>query len=450
MSFDRGANKYRISYPADAYFADSECSRILDPFHAFYVPEFDGNEFSLGLSVDSLITATAVNSGITATQELNMIKDSKFQVDHEGIIYDYASFYYPRFPGMDPVICVIIDEYQYLCSVSLGGNIYGVPVFNHFGSEIDRPVLCTCPPSSEAAEDVCNGFIFLSGIIFYEYDNTVSSDESILSMLNLALGVEGAALIKAAYNATYDAVQDNVYRNDSGWREKTYEFCSEAANPGTRCSVASLLIANDGNEISDYFYPLYPGACSDSFTLSDSVQKKIMNSPPVDLTEIYEDCMNNKIDVINNSIGLTAGTVGAYLPVVVVLFVVGIQLWVMKNGGPLAQSYRSSDKQEVLDFLALNLLLARDGKYTLSEDEASIILRLKEELGSKPEIRRFRIENTSTVSDEHSETSSAVSQDGIELKGRQSSNLAALVKDRFIHKNEFIANPMYAAAGDKT
>jgi hypothetical protein len=458
--YDRGANKYRMEYSAAEYLADKNCTRILNPFHVKYMPVYDQDSFRIEVSVDSIVTATAINLGILVATELHLVKNTLSTVEHKGKIFEYGSFYYPRFPGMEAIICVIKGDQEYACSLSLGNNLYGLPVFNHFGSNITTPTPCNClgDKSNELLTQLCNQFTFLPGLVFYEWDYPATEAESLTSLLNLILDAEvsGTTLTANAFYATNDAVNlVNLQKNDSDWRKDVYAFCNDVAEPNTRCSVSSFFIGHETSEISDFFYPLYYGACNDSFTVSKDIQKKIKENPPLKLVEGYSTCKNKDFEVFNNSVGVTTGNIGAYFPILIILFVIGQQLFSPSK----VQTYSKDEKQAVIDFLALHLLLARDNRYTPSEAEAeaSIIVRLKSELGSAAAVKRFHSDNERKQKQMSSNSNST--ELGMEMVGEEtdrdssgrtkSTMVKDLVKERLAYRNDYIENPLFVEKEDE-
>lgn len=438
-SYDRGANKFRIEYSATDYLSDETCTRILNPFHVKYQPLFDLDAFRIDISVFSIVTATALNLGIISSYELENVKGTLSEIEHNGVTYEYGSFYYRRFPGMDPIICVLRGDGDIACAVSIGNLLYGFPVFNHFGSNVTDPTPCSCPTSSDLQTAAyCNRFTFLPGLVFYEWNALASSNDSLTSLLNLMLdsATSVSKITDQAFFATNDAVNPaNIHKKNSEWRENAYSFCDKYAVPNTRCSVSSFFVDKDEiYTISEYLYSLYNGACTDTFTVSKDIQNKIMDNPPTKLVEEYETCRNKDFEVFNNSVGVTAGNIATYFPILIMLFVIGQKLLFPSD----VQTYSKDEKQAVVDFLALHMLLARDGLYYTSKEQ-SIIKRLTTELGSAAAVKRFHGKDGTERREQLQETQSSIE---LVSDSRQKSDI---VKERLTFKNDYVENPLFVA-----
>jgi hypothetical protein len=193
------------------------------------------------------------------------------------------------------------------------------------------------------------------------------------------------------------------------------------------------------------------GSCNDSFSIPKASQEKLKNNPPVELNEVYYNCRNSDRSVFIDSIGVAAGAMGLYVPLIVFMTLLLLRAYSRHKRQTVATTYSNDEQQEVLNFLAFNLLLARDGKYELETDEyKSIVHQLRAELGKRAAIRRFYADdNKEADSSEVSRSESKPSEGGdVELSAvNDQGGLKSVAKaqaKRAADKISYISNPMFS------
>lgn len=247
--------------------------------------------------------------------------------------------------------------------------------------------------------------------MFYSNPNGGSLDSFIDFVLGS--GYSPSDVFELSFNATYDAANvKNVHRNDIAWRYRAFEFCSKAEIANSTCGIVSFYTGDSDYAVTDYYYPVYWGSCNDSFTVSQEIQEKMISSPPTEFTEIYLECRHGFLEVLNNSIGLAMGNLALYIPIVVFIATCLMTIYTKWRHVEVAHTYTSEEKNDILQYFAFNMLLARDGYYryqsngkpssTGSEVDAasprlplSLVIALKDELSVNAGISRFYHDNES-------------------------------------------------------
>lgn len=213
-----------------------------------------------------------------------------------------------------------------------------------------------------------------------------------------------------AYNISKDAIhfgEDDYFSSPE--RAAHYDFCTVVE--GVPCSILTIHTSASGfYGVSEDYYQIPYGHCNDSVTVSDEAQAS-MSVPPVPLTENYLECHRTLTDTLLTSVGIAVGNVLSVRSALVIFFSFLLARYTSSGAAsrsgtahrnPTSQyvTYGSIERDKVLQYLAFNLLLARDGKYrgpkrhdaslesgTYSED--SPLANLAKELEAHPTVRRF-------------------------------------------------------------
>jgi hypothetical protein len=194
---------------------------------------------------------------------------------------------------------------------------------------------------------------------------------------------------------------------------------------------------------------VFYGSCNDSFSIPKASQEKLKNNPPVELSEVYYNCRNSERTVFADSIGVAAGAMGLYVPLLVFMTLLLLRAYSRHKRQTVASTYSKDEQQEVLNFLAFNLLLARDGKYELETDEyKSIVHQLRTELGKRAAIRRFYADDNEEADSSEVSKSKSKSSEDVELSAvNNHGDLKSLTKaqaKRAAEKVSYISNPMFS------
>lgn len=150
-SFDASNYLLSLVFDANEFMSNDQCVSIINPTYLGYNAIYDGNDFSIGIDVRSLMTTLSINNLVIPLESLSVMPDQLFSYDYANITYAFGKYYDPRYPGMKPVSCISNNEildaegyaFQY-CFFSLKANQYALPLFNHFGYDVHEPSYCEC------------------------------------------------------------------------------------------------------------------------------------------------------------------------------------------------------------------------------------------------------------------------------------------------------------------
>ena len=398
--FDYSNGLLKIRYSYQQYNSSQICRNIALPEHLGYVPFIDHETFKLDIDVRSLMTVMAVNTGILGFFELQIIPNTYREVEIDGLVLSYDLYYFPTFPNMAPFYCTVNNvtgdindsNSSAICTLSIG-NFQALPVFEHVGKNYEQPTPCSC--GSEIVS-FCNYFNFLSGLIFYEFNNSeVYKDNTFgyADIFRLAKEYDFSLyqLNSDAFNASWDAaIGTNIYKDDREWRRRSYEFCSNATSRG--CSFLSVLLSeSDKQSVSEYYYQIRYGACNDTMSISQSATQKLIDTIPINPEELYFECRRTPLDSLYAAFGVTVGNI-MLLRFGLMVFLMGFLMlqrqWFKFLGAP--NTFTTFEKNKVLQFFAFQLLLARDAENDAAEPaNGSIVKQLQQELGSIEKTERF-------------------------------------------------------------
>lgn len=379
---------------------------------------------------------------------------------------------------MSSLICYGDDSVGFTCAIEIGinchttcaiclikagfigdGGVVGYPLFDHAGFDTSNPRSCVCGVGpSEFDLIACNEFRLLGGVLFFSDEGGYSLD----SFFEFVLfsGYSATDIHELAFNISFDtAIKTNKYKNDVAWRNSSFDFCTKSEIFNASCGVLGFYTGGYDFAVSEYYFPVYRGACNDSFTLPTEVQEKLKSSPPAKFTEIYLECRNGFFEVINISIGLAMGNLAMYIPAAVFLATCLMALYSRIFHVTMAKTYTAQERDDILQFLAFNLLLARDGHYKFNPgpdghsikgqgnfelSSNSIVTALKDELAVKAYISRF----ISVAPDNPTSNHEKKSEMGVELAeiggGVES---AAKMTDTYelnerLKSSDYIENPL--------
>jgi hypothetical protein len=190
---------------------------------------------------------------------------------------------------------------------------------------------------------------------------------------------------------------------------QSFEFCRVEAS---HCRLLSVVMVDGfqvvdgevyhpGSEytVSDNYYQVRYGACNDSFTIALSSQKKLTTNPPFPLEEPYYRCRETKAAALITAWGVSSGNMSTIVPVLVLLILTLFITFSKMRFRPIPETYSSDEREAVLDYLAFNLLLIRDKRYTPAggaagsahqqQRDASPLTELYQELGRHEKIPKF-------------------------------------------------------------
>lgn len=261
----------------------------------------------------------------------------------------------------------------------------------------------------------------LKGFLFYYVDYNERTDSVPSSLVKLSKLIDIYAgterkldLNVDAYNISKEAIhfEDDDYFQSSE-RNNYYDFC---IIDGTPCSVLSIYTASNDKRhgVSKDYYQIPHGHCNNTMTLSPEAQEK-MELPPIPLTENYLECRRTLQDTLFTSVGIAVGNVLSVKSGLVLFFTFLLARFTTnkkKAGGKSRvkfSTYGQVERDKVLQYLAFNLLLARDRKYPSDvnsplknrnhfdaeqghksgHSSSSLVIKLAKELETHPNIKRF-------------------------------------------------------------
>lgn len=373
-TFDRSNAVLTIQYSYSQFMLpSSQCSSILNPSHVGYDADINGDYFRIKIDINTYATALSVNNRLIHAEDLQLIPRSTFDQDFDGSTIQLSLYNYDRFPNMDPLTCyngTTQDSAIFLCSLNIGNNMQGFPVFNHMGSNSTTPSYCDCN-STLGTSDACNAFDLIAGLILFEYEDAETYSKNIDEFLRFTLTYDYSKDInKEAYNASFNTVNVKHSRSDrnQNWDASVFDFCNLSNT--TRCTLIATRLFDDTQTITDYYYPLEHGSCNDSFILPFATQFKIVTNPPVQLDEIYYECRNSNYEAFNSALGISMGNMTIYIPILLMVLIFFFRLFISWKKLSILETYSKEDINEVLNFVGFNLLLARDKRYKRSQTQS--------------------------------------------------------------------------------
>ena len=275
--------------------------------------------------------------------------------------------------------------------------MYVWPFFIHSGANLTEPVFCNCSQSYGKSYQ-CNQFNFLIGMIFY---NDLDGLTSQSSLTTLAASGDALDLMHKSFNPSFAAVNEFEKKHDPVWRKNAYEFCNQGR---VNCSMLTInafdLTGLYLSTVTDNNYQLTNGSCVESFRISEEAQDRLASTPPAELKEIYYTCTTKEQDALISALGISLSYIMAARSGVIVALGVLFILWRRKQGPNVPRAYSSNEKEAILEYFALNLLLSRDGH--LNSIDHGIITQMRQELQSSKELSKYYIRKpVSSSSDEN-------------------------------------------------
>jgi hypothetical protein len=281
-SFDSVTGIISLAYNYEQYSNNPVCNSSLPPALAGYVAETDFNTFKIDVDVRSIVTAIAVNTGFIAINQLVEIPALHVVYPFEGMNYDVNVYYDQKYTGMEPISCIkVYDAVSGLnntnCVVTITGNLYAIPLFNHYGTSYTMPIPCNCSTATpeELADSSysCNVFSLLAGVLFYP---TASQDDlirlwttvGVVTANGVTSNPTNADSFTAQFIGSYfgRTSPNRTLFDTPEYRESAYNFCTVPGNSGP-CSLVtfSLFDTHVRNwAVTNYYYQLTNGACSNS------------------------------------------------------------------------------------------------------------------------------------------------------------------------------------------
>jgi hypothetical protein len=377
-SYSVASGILELFFSHDSFMDDPQCASLLTPEYIGYDPITTNNLLHLRFDVRTLVTSLAINIGILSLSSVEKIgnTDTSFPYEYEGIVYsvNVSKFYDPRYPGMKPVTCLVDSLFPSTCIIELY-NIIALPVFRHRGLSNEYPLNCNCTEvvrdlSFEDPAHPCNVFAFLAGLLYYNNPNPAA-----LFSLFVRNGFQ--RLHDASFEPLFVASafgRSSPYQAyfDSAYMQKIYDFCASPSYGYCSFITFSLWDENDYNyAVNEYYYQLPLGACRDTLSTSRESWQKLIETPFAPLDQEYVVCRATTQNALINSVGVSASNLGILAPITVLLVLGCVYAYQRCTGRYVPRGYTQANKDEVLDQLAVLLLLVKNGKLQ-EQKQASI------------------------------------------------------------------------------
>eukprot|EP01039_Chlorochromonas_danica_P002655 gene2655-2899_t len=353
---------------------DSICSWAATPQNFGYNGFVDAGKVQISIDVRALITSYAVNEGILGLHQLEEIVASRKTFPYlapDGLVYDIniSSFYDPRYPDMTYLTCLTDNFLPTACIIEMG-EIIALPVFHHSGRSMAEPIPCDCqdPDIGDLSDPhhPCYIFTLMSGILYYNVDGpdplfelamryslpTVAKKAFLPMFLSSAFGLSSPNRASLYSDASLSEAFDWCYHGSSGY-----------------CHVVTFTSWDYYRvdfSVNEYYHQLQHGACRDTFSTSSDQWQRLVSTPFAQLSQEYTVCKQSLYNSVINSVGVASANVSLFSPLVIILFL-WLALVVQKcSGHAWPRGYHQRDKDELIDDLAVTLLLLRDGKLSSS------------------------------------------------------------------------------------
>lgn len=267
-TFNPSTGVMQVTYNLQDYTTNPTCSENGSPAQFGYSSISRSSTFSINFDIRTLITVVAINNKVTDPVDLQLVDHTMYRVGED--LYYSASFVDPRYPGMEPTLCLFNNDGVPSCLLSIG-SMYALPVFNHIGASYTTPGQCNCttqfPDGNKNYSDPCNQFNFLTGFVYWP------ASAGPLAALELVLEYSPQQLSDFAYLPMYVAGAFGVASperdsfNSAAQRAQMYEFCNSATyGPCSIATFSSFDASYSSHAVSTNFYTVVYGACTDTMS----------------------------------------------------------------------------------------------------------------------------------------------------------------------------------------
>eukprot|EP01038_Epipyxis_sp_PR26KG_P011585 gene11585-15517_t len=412
-----------LSYEYDDFISNPSCNTTLVPDYFGYTSGYSQSKFTITVDSRSVFTAIAINNRILDVNSIVEIIQKRANYTYNNHTYPYSSFYDPRYPGMDPIFCfngaagdwyIITEEHPFFCMVA-AGTTFAMPIFSHSGLTTQYPVACNCTELEILSELLkinstygteyanylfnCNSFQFFTGLVLWPNLFANSPDPFIESYIeNVGYSQYSNRVFTSTFYSsvlTFSSIYKNDFMNPN-IRSKIFDFCN---NPlYGNCSIIAFTSYDYSQAsnwaISDFNYQLNNGACSSAIIGTYEEWNNLVKTPFAPLSQQYEICRNNPTRVFQNQLGSAVGNIGIIAPVAAMTILFFIYIYQSVTGINIPKSYAKSEKDASLDELSVALLLARDQKLSILDNENNEYLRESEISVTPQDTDKFSISKT--------------------------------------------------------
>jgi len=350
--------------------SDRTCNSTVNPKQLGWSKEITGNVFTMTLDVRTLFSCMAVTLLVNGDDTLDYFVNIRIVAEgtFNGVTYQAIDKYDTQYPGMAPMTCIGPKggaSSDWNCVIRMG-NSYGIPFFNHQGSNPNYPTKCDCtnPSLTSIPPDAnmffyCNKFDFLSGIIVYDIGKNTTATRGysddfkpfvpLLEVFYVQPSVSAkecndkvfypafAALAVQANTTTgYQSSYGSVYRSHS-WRDSYYNFT--ATNSFGYGSIVLWRAFSDYDKsVTSNFFQLANGACADVAYHSEAFDR-FKTISWGNLEEDFYRCTQTAQNAVFSSLGVSTGTASALAPVIaMILIYITMSIMTIAGHKPLVAS----------------------------------------------------------------------------------------------------------------
>jgi len=390
-SVDRSTGVVSVTFNRADILADPLCSSAIDPDTFPYDFMSQPREQTLELDMRSAFTAAAVNRGAISLSELDIVTNNQHAHIFEGLqTRVFADF---RLTSAAPIWCslvpkegnifnpefVVADDYSNvnpLCILAMK-NLFVFPFVDHFGTGQEgippQPCECNGMPESERSDpfNPCNMFDFVTGFMFFPKIDILSSwvVASIFAepeRLRDSKFTFNASVFTSAYGLSREASEPGFNLTSPESLSAAFDFCTydDPTVGKTSCSMLTVTQYDSGvkgRTVSPYSNQIFAPACSDIFTVNESVWADLVATPFAELNYPYQECHRSPRDAIIEQAGIAFGNLSLIAPAIILLILVMSKGINVLFGIP--PSHPDHEVKEVLNEWASLLLYERDNKF---------------------------------------------------------------------------------------
>eukprot|EP01034_Spumella_vulgaris_P035295 gene35295-biopygen30033 len=353
-AFDKATGFMSLTLNYKDFTAEPKCVEALNPELFGYNTLTKPDDFSIFYDIRTLITGNAVNRKLLQLPQLVEITKYRTTLNYNGTILSMRKYYDPKFAGMDPLLCAIVQGYEPFCTPQIG-DVTMFPIFHHLGNNLTSPEKCDCKvvTQAELADPThnCNVFRFLSGYIF----SNNPFDAAYMFTLRVVKFKTFEALHSAAYPAMYIASSYGqnsplaAQLNSPESLTEAFDFCTVGATTCSMITFTSYDITATSWAVSEYYTLVQNGACRDTITPSVEDWAKLVNTPYGPLVQNYQQCSYDMLTTLQNQAGIAVGNIQIVAPLCVAFLMIITWLHKWWNKVPLDESYSKQEKDSALD-----------------------------------------------------------------------------------------------------
>ena len=344
VTYDRSTARMTATIAEAEFESSSKCQQAIEPAQLGYSGYASGPTISVGVDLHSLTIAYGISSGSVTMESFTLIVDplfGDFDVYYGDDEYHLQIGIDEKFPGMDPVYCLLPDQrhnesstylFETLCVIKVFDQ-YVYPFFNHgglayhpsHGFDANTPLMCKCSDGTGFMEP-CSDLDFFVGFLMF---NKSSVSETFHEILNMVYANSPADINTFTYNASFAAhrlggrasthpppgAEDGdpaalAQLSDPEWRRQTYAFCNN-------CSMFTLHVFDDLNyRVNAQGLQVFNGSCNDIIT----PQADWTNiEPPSKTIEDFFKCKPDEFDSLLNGLGIGVGDATIVVPTLIIL-----------------------------------------------------------------------------------------------------------------------------------